>query len=209
MSWFKKISMPLPFERPIDKYPGGGYYNIDRIMSEETAEKEKLHRHKPEYLGSGSFGVAAIDPKTNSVVKYSAERNEYEIAKFLFHNPCPCFVKILEEPTIIQSTGKPVYSIVTEKVRELFESEEDKIYLMNLRELAERRPENYLREYENKLMKYPENEFIIKKHQELYECLQQNGYYCEDVHGGNIGFNSQGKLVILDLGLVSKCITVN
>ena len=93
MNWLFKIAVPLPFTTPFREwgYMPRGAKEIDRMMSEETAENEAIDN--PDYLGAGELGLAGRLPDGH-VRKYTDAKSEADNAEYLIAHPEPCFPKI-------------------------------------------------------------------------------------------------------------------
>lgn len=198
MNWFLKViaqskPMALPSHPQKNDIIGPGYYRIDGLMRDKTAEEIQRKFPGVEYLASGSFGVAN-NCGNNRVCKLTDDRNEAQFAYYISQNPDPFIIKVYE---VYEIQEKPaLWLIVSEKVRPLF-NEEKKLYEKSrLREI-------YGEHYEK--MDFPNEFYIIdKKRKDLINYLSgQFNYDRNEVHSNNVGWNEQGNLVLLDLGFPS------
>ncbi|KKN50718.1 hypothetical protein LCGC14_0629790 [marine sediment metagenome] len=171
----KAKPMPLPYrstikylEPPIGnewlhKYHGSGAFDIDKIMSEEAAEKEEKKRPSMTWLGHGNMGIAYQDK--GKVIKYTDESSEAKAAERLMRSPIPCTVSVYD----VELVEDRLWSLVLEKVKPITWKE-------------------YSEAMESGLV------------EELNDCLIEHGYFIDDVHWKNLGWNQDGDLVLLDLG---------
>jgi len=86
-----------------------------------------------------------------------------------------CVVKVLLPPEAIQSD---LYKITLEKVINLTTEQ--------------------INNFEN-------DENIAENYRSMERCLEENGYCTTDASPENIGYNSVGNMVILDLGAIEYC----
>jgi len=224
MNWYKEIKFaapPLPSYRGIDDISYGpskrrtGIDAIEIALTEEKAEKEKRRNPPLTYMGSGAWGIA-YEPgiSENIIVKYTTDDTEYISAK-----------RILE----MQEGGRNVPGIATVFYAEEIDEGIYKIYLEKAFPLTreEARMVNALsHENNNVIEEHNFNEYyeffmsdykkafvsgvnlkIIReaynKFRELIISLKPAIIWFRDVHGDNIGKNSKGDYIILDLGSIS------
>lgn len=185
-NWLKKISqkkpMPLPFSSE-GLLGGKGLEEMDFSMSRETADFEKQRHPDINFWAAGNKGlVADIGDK---VVKYTFSQKELETAKKIMYarqdgDPIECVAQVydIEE---IQHHPEYIGKIVFEKVTPLIIPKAKNQF-------------EYVTDDEIKAM-YTENEY-----EELLDCLESNNISYYDSHTANLGRNSQGKLVLLDIG---------
>lgn len=196
-NWLQKISqfkdMPVPHPDTIPEYNKqqeyGGHYNIDTIMTEETARSEES-KHDFRYLGDGMMGL--VFHKNGRTYKYVADDDEVAGAERAYENPLSCIANVLEPPRMVQEYPKPIWLITMEKVELLNDFEQDVI-----------------RDYRNKIqgetyndiiLDMSESQSIIQNYDNLVDCLETNSFGSNDAHAENIGYDSQGNLVLFDLG---------
>lgn len=190
-------SMPLP----IDKPPSGGYHGlnrIDNVMLQEISDQVK-EEYKPEYLGHGDMGVAMTHTKSDSVLKLTEDYREARTAKLQQVKNYPFLVKIFQVKQI-QNNPDPLWLIEMEKVQTLNYWQKN-VYLSL----------NFEGSYESNLPLALEvapsipKEWVDQYLKQLLELKQElsfgNSVRSKDAHTGNIGFNSEGTLVLFDLGL--------
>jgi hypothetical protein len=216
VSWMERCSqakpMALPVEIPSDNKKGTGNRGIDyvdRVMSEETAQKEREKYPGMSFLDAGNRGVAITVPYTIQdesgntklvVMKYTTHPSEYKTAKFLLTRPDlngKLFAKVIEADMAQGEAGQyeALYRIVMEKVDPLNKEEV-----------------NFINEflYGNKGPNCPpintlpmwavEYTYVYDSYCELISNLKTSGFKTSDVHGKNVGWNEDSELVVFDLG---------
>lgn len=212
MSWFDihrrqavktAKDMPVPFgerdKRPInqDKIKGRkGSDFIDVIMHDVTREDEENAFPDMKYLNQGNRGIV-YDLGNGKVLKYVFERNEYETALYIQQNPIPCAVRIFDVQMVQKGDGN-VYRIISEKLLPLKRKKDIDII-------------NKLRDFIKPIItqkglggfkSIPSNirNGVAADYLDMCHCLVSRGYSISDAHGENVGYNSEGNLVLMDLG---------
>ncbi len=197
MNWLQKISqvkpMALPFTVPQSDIFSGGVDAIDQEMLQETADQE-VDRLNPEFLGSGSMGVAGITPE-GLVVKYTAEHDEAHIAQHFMNNPIPCLPIIYEVKRLQQF----LWAITMEKVKLLTNSEECQV-ITALNNQLQYSSSNSLKMIQELTSKYPYLEKLVDDYNTMMACLKEHKITPGDLHDDNVGYNKDGNLVLFDLG---------
>jgi len=222
MSWFKRAQsakpMALPFDRPdkntlnTDNYSRhpGGLIHIDRLMTQDTADREK--QRNPQFLGSGSVGVA-VDLGNGRVGKYTDDYPEANFAKWVKDNPVPCVVRVYDvinvqkqntDPASATRT-EPIWMIVMDRVQTLSPSE---IKIANdyaIHGWRQQANDNlneagFRSSHEFALKKYPQQKDFIDRLFNFAKQLTTHGINTDDARGENIGYDKQGNLVLIDLG---------
>lgn len=182
-SWSYKFgqskAMPLPVsEEQIQEYVGDGYIpsgirQIDRIMTQETADLEMARLNDINMLGAGAEGVAIthIVDGRKIASKYAQQPDEAELAKYAMTINIPCLPKVYDVIDLQRRLGakKSLWRIDME----LCSPCDISIYHFYNHEEVE----------------------------QLERCLRVHGIRCQDIKPQNVGRNSEGSLVLLDFGL--------
>lgn len=199
VNWLKKLNQAKPFPVPFktrDKIPfrgketqDFGAWNIDQSMNEEEANKEEMMHPDMSYLGQGNVGMAYQTPE--SVIKYTSDLSECEAAERLYQNPIPCAVRVLSSPVILND--------------HLAKLELEKVTPLNLqqKEVISAAYDCYDQERTSDCLDQLDSHYdqkLILDYRILRECLWSNGFDPIDAHHDNVGYNSKGELVLLDLG---------
>jgi len=194
--------MALPFDDA--EIPGGaekGYWDIDGVMNQETADQEKVTR-SPEYLGSGAYGLA-VEFSNGHIGKYTDDEGEVCFARSLIKKPLLCFVKVFAVKRIQRKT--PLWVIEMEKLQTLDTNERDIFqasridFKYNYRGPKPSR-EKFVEGCINNLKNPEEDGHLSGAFWDLIDCLSRENIKASDAHARNVGWNYEGKLVILDLG---------
>ena len=195
MSWLLKIAVPLPFSTPFKErhYTPRGAREIDRMMTEETAENEAIDN--PEYLGAGELGITGRLPNGH-VIKYTDAESEARNAEYLMRLPQPCFPKIFN---VKKSQEYPVelWRIEMEFARKLSNLEG---FISDLY-MAGQSLEDILRYIESE--KGPVSARmavkVVNALREFNECHTRSYVSPSDVHTENLGWIGK-RIVMFDLG---------
>lgn len=213
-NWLSKLCqskpMPLPFRGDgiRDKLPirdQKGWDNIDHTMSQETANSEA--NYGPEFLGSGAHGIATTAP-SNTVKKYTTRRSEAAAAKMIMQNPRDHLVKIITVDQI--QTSPNLWSIQMERCKTLNELEKR---VINATENGEFNQPRDFRKFLNNaifgkhLTPQELDDPNILNHIELlylqfcavWKDATTIGLGHPDASANNVGWNSNGDLVLFDL----------
>lgn len=203
--------MPVPFEQSQSIHrrngPPFGGAEIDFTMRQDEAFDEELKFPRLKYVGQGNQGLAYYDPDSNSFVKYTTESKEADAAETAMQINAPCTAAIYE----VNRVGKAgVYRIRSEPIRTLQKNQSKiitKIYFkyvlqseytkLDFGTIARFMPVN-IRQHSK----------LIYDYIDMLNCLAENGFSLSDTHGGNIGYNRNGRLVLFDLG-AGRSITRN
>lgn len=121
MNWYKlykQASPPLPVdisEEDRQFVPAvSGASRIDRLMSQETADKERLRLNSPVYLGTGTSGLV-VDTQDGYVTKYVSDESDAEMASSLIGvNKYP--IAKVRSVQLVQEDPK-IWAISLEKVK--------------------------------------------------------------------------------------------
>ena len=198
--------MALPFA-PIDT-DAPGYQEIDHFMTEDTASEER--EHVPSYLGSGGWGVAVEFPNGH-VGKYTSDRNEAQFAQSLIETPLPCFVQIFTVRQVQRSSKsiRDLWIIEMEKVKELSKRSK-RIYSASQMRWSIYPQRSGIIDRDTFVQSCiddsdnPEKDgYISGALWDLFTCLLEYNVIVRDPHSDNVGWNSDNRLVVFDLGLAS------
>jgi lysozyme family protein len=190
--------MAFPVTIPyIDPKTDTGAYRVDERMSEETAEAERERHGDPQWLGSGQFG-AAIECKPGFACKYTDDPGEAAAAEKA-QQATGGVVKVHEVKQI--QNEPPLWAIITDKIRTLDSFEQDE-YLV-VRKALFRFPEEQKERFQRydqaanpQKLKELDNAATKMIHQ-----LTSQGFTIEDINPSNVGWDSEGNIVLFDLGL--------
>ncbi len=210
MSWLRKICqckpMALPFDRTeLPERPNYtnkdevGVRVIDKKMRDDTAKKEQ-ENWDPHYLGSGSFGVA-VDLGNNIVGKYTEDPYEADMASHIMHKNLPCFPKIFS----VDQIQNDLWRINMERVTPLGNRFDPELVPMLRWALETSQNAQILENKIDKLLtRFDENEGTMKlvsDYCDMAKCFLANDIKSHDAHEHNVGYTSDGRLVLFDLGL--------
>lgn len=200
-NWFKRYKiadMPLP---EATDYPNTSHYLLekyDSLISQETVDELKIKYPNLKYIGQGSFNIA-YDTGKGTVLKMLSDFNEYSIYKKYKDINISCIVKILD----IFRIGY-VFFAEMEKIR-LLNIEEKSIinkirdfYFINFMFINNDKSVEEIYGYTRHHLKVDEE--LLLKYIYFIKCLWNNGFSDLDAHYNNIGYNSNGDLVLFDLG---------
>jgi hypothetical protein len=203
MAWLYKISQAKPMALPFDVYPVDddklGLSEIDLSMIPETAEREKK-LFNPSYLGAGNMGIA-VELRDGRVGKYTNDKYEARKADRLKDLGLECIPEIYEvrevqkQDILKLKVLYPLWMIIMEKVKTL--PQDAKKVINGISRDSYSKAE---KEKEAKIARSPEHRKLIDDYIEMLQCLEMNGIGLRDAHGGNVGYNAQGRLVLFDLG---------
>jgi len=128
-NWYHKIAMTLPdFKNlPEEEFYPTGLESIDERMIEQKAKEESEKHPGWEYIDSGSYGAAFVNPDNPSeLVKYTTHEEEYiainqvlNLQKEKGVNSLPGLIPIKN----IEIISSGLYKINTEKMEQLNETE--------------------------------------------------------------------------------------
>lgn len=195
--------MPLPFEvSRREREHHMGYERIDNRMSQETSDQ--LQQDYPEMLGgdAGAIGVA-LRSAPGEMTKITHDWSEAKAATAVFENPVNWIARILEEPKMIQG-NPPLWRIRMEKVQTLddpmaifatqFYYRDDANNYPDVEELPQ-----MMRMGGMDMDRYDE---VVKIHAHMKYIFDRNrqSFWITDIHGGNVGWGSDGNLKVFDLG---------
>lgn len=226
MSWLSRISqkaMPLPFDMDyIEHHYNDGAFDIDDMMNEDTANQLRQD-YNPEYLGSGSEGIALQDPgRPNVVMKITNIPSEAKVAEIQKNMGYPFLVDIYKVTQIQSETDANLWSIEMEKVQTLTDKQKNLYddfsgYVYKITD-----PYDAVHEFLNFIKRYSDfdtniqdkygfsfdnnqsvaeaSAMLVKIH-EFYRQLLNSPVSSDDSHSDNVGFNSKGALVLFDFGM--------
>lgn len=180
MNWYKlyKQAEPLPVDIPPEEgWQHIGAQEIYRDMNMDTVREEFKKRPGATYLGSGSGGVA-LEIGNNRVIKYTQKEWEANAAEALIGNTRLPVAKVYSVSRI--QSDPNIWAIEMEKVK----------------------PYTQFVSQENDPMAMNDERFDYGKwrmdSKQLMEDLFEAGLSW-DVNQRNVGYNSEGKLVLFDL----------
>lgn len=204
MTWLKRAQskpMALPFDRTQLPFGSGyeGIGKIDQTMTEETARKEQ-EKHNPEYLGAGTYGLATVTPMEPEVVrKYTRDEAEVQNAKQLKEHPIPCTAVIFDVIRIQEYP--PLWVVESERVKQLPRHERlmlQQVFIAYPQgDFLFKDPQTIL-----KAIRFAPNSMniqLMEKFLQMAKCLREYDLD-EDMHPGNLGYNSDGDMVLFDIG---------
>jgi hypothetical protein len=203
VNWLAKLNQSKPFPVPFntrdnipiskarDPSTPWGAWNVNEVMRPEEAEFEETSHPNMSYLDQGNVGV--VYDLGDSVIKYTSDVSEAQSAQEIYENPIPCAVRVLQPPTMINDK---LAKIVLEKVTPL-NSAQKKIIWDAVDTYENNRGET-LEDMIERLS--PTERQLVLDYDYLRNCLWENGFNSGETHEHNIGYNSEGTLVLLDLG---------
>lgn len=202
--------MPLPtntLRQQEDREDGAaaGIHRTDEMMTQETADMLRQQYPEIDYGGAGAIGIA-FQTGPNEMLKVTRDWREADIAKIVFNNPMDWIVPILEEPRMIQDDPS-LWGIRMKKIQPIADmgleimigdltkrkiglnfpnSEQFRILVRDVRgyDLADQE--------ETAMKLYFQIKYIMKRNEE--------SLWLTDIHGGNVGWDDDGKLKVFDLG---------
>lgn len=131
-NWLKKYGqrkpMAVPWKRNYPQRPGE--INIDKLMEESEAQKER-QRGITEFVGSGqSTGIGGYPDRPDRVVRYIDARwhNDLEVVQQLLNNPLPCVVQVYN----LRQVNNRLWAAEVERVKPLDESEKQPFNTVDL-----------------------------------------------------------------------------
>lgn len=220
MSWLCRAqkSMPLPFGTSPTNIGGD---KVRARMTEDQAKSEEEFHPDLEWLGEGTEGIAFTT--RGMALKYTTGTGEAEAAKHVWHNPCPCVVRIHAVREVQPVHHYPVYAIVMDRLTELNDKEKNWLskvasameshhYTATFRYKDRINPEYQPLSFEqvidqlNKPVAWlepkptPQLMPFLKEAYALCICLLNQGFFLTDVTGRNVGRDPQGTLRLFDLG---------
>ena len=217
MNWYQlyKKAMPLPVTLPVEVPIELGIKRYDKRISEETAKSEREKYPNMKYLGYGCFGVA-MDIGDNKVLKY-VEQKEAATAAMLqgFKGKYPT-VKIYDIIEVQKEINNEnvhvtaVWAIITEKLKKLPVNISAQWYrfINKIVKLVENNEEDKLTDdqKDDLILEYADRFHVNQNEAEYYvneaenlTTLREVGL-AYDMHDENVGINSEGRIVLLDLG---------
>lgn len=206
-SWINSLSpespkaMPLPFVPP--KYETQrGIKNIDTNMGQDTSDQLQEKYPDLEYGGAGAYGVV-FQPRPGEMIKVTRDWSEANTASAVFKTPTDWVVPILSEPKMIQEEP-PLWTIHMKKLDPLdleferlvtnlavkhedgrFPNTEEIVLMLKMEGIE-------LDRYDEAFEIYAEMQHILDKN--------QSSFWLTDIHGGNVGWDSDGHLKVFDFG---------
>lgn len=194
--------MALPFADPPANFylghPGHrGLSKVDEWMTEDVA-REQEKEFSPEFLGAGNLGVVVQLPD-GKIGKYTADANEAFISRWAIRNRLAC-LPIIYDVRELQEDPQ-LWVVIREEVTPLNREE-----LIAVRDIAYTLNDEDLESARRKVMVDPRYSYglegeLATKFLDTFECLYNNGIGTQDFYGRNVGYTSDGRLVLFDLGL--------
>ena len=188
------VEIPTNYRTPYYKCKPSGATNIDREMSEETADAQKAEYPDMDFLGSGASGLV-VDLGPNIVGKYTTFINETVAAKKIQEFKPKCFIEVYDVKQIQNS----LWLIVCEKVKVPSHLELSVLYhaRMQFATLQYVLQSVHVKPFSSDAQVV---EHTYKKFKEWKDNLRQSDFDYSDDHPDNFGWNRNGDLVALDLG---------
>ncbi len=199
MNWLQKTSQSkpmLPFARP-ENFERG-LELIDKVMEPEVADEERM-RLRPGYLGSGGMGLAGLT-SGGLVVKYTQDKDEAAIAEAFMGKKTPCLPMVHD----VRELQDSLWAITMEKVKTLPPKREIYwmiTYLSNMLYEPQEDFDEHLKSFSKIVLEFPYLRKIADDYNKMIECLESNNIVPGDAHSGNVGYNTNGSMVLFDLGL--------
>ena len=197
-SLFRQARQALPIMEDMPMvYEKRGIDKVDAMMRENVAEQESKIYPDLKYLGHGGYGL--VGESLGKAIKYTTEKDEIDTAVKLLKAQKNRGVKHLPGIVAIYNIRKmnpSLAAIEIEKVKPL--SGEDNVrafYLLSRNTDIPDVHEQLKRNVPENVLVAMEQGIANVKH--LATELKLN---IVDFHDGNVGFNSQGEFVVLDLG---------
>ena len=199
MNWYSTLKHAMPLPSVQNNYPNphegwGGILAVDEQLPQEAADEINQTHGDLSYLGHGANGIAFTHKNPNSVIKLTKSRQEAERAFQLRSHNIPCVVSIFD----VQQVANSVWKIETEKVQPLTPEDRSYIKWVGLlgKDKSDERIERTILSPEEKanLSRY------VKEYTSFLACLESNGVPSADVKRDNMGRNSKGHFVLLDVG---------
>lgn len=203
MNWYEKSKIQIRSQNTrsnIFNYFKGIYYDIPHDVS-ELIEKRYPNAKR---LGSGTNGVA-FDIGNNKVLKVTKDTSEAIFAaKYLGHDFMHIAqvyaIDILYKKIVNSKNSSHIWGIILEKVDPLSEKDTilvNKIINEYLYSEDSEDSENS-EDSEDSEKKY----FIKKQLISLINELKSQSFGIDDIYADNLGWDSNGNLVVLDLGFL-------
>jgi len=212
MNWLQKISqkyMPLPtntLRQQEDREDGAaGIYRTDEMMTQETADMLRQQYPEIDYGGAGAIGIA-FQTGPNEILKVTRDWREADIAKTVFKQPLDWVVPILAEPEMVQE-DPPLWGIRMKKLQPIV----DTGLALMISDLTIRSSRNgfpnpnQARVLINDVRGYDladQEETAMQLYAQIKRIMELNekSLWLPDIHGGNVGWDDDGRLKVFDLG---------
>lgn len=209
MNWLQKLCqrakpMPLPFDVPEGitnelESRGMGSPRIDERMSQETADMLQ-DQYGVNFLGAGNEGVAGYYDRegTDAVMKLTDSEREAKMCQYIQQIKPPCTPMIYDVQQV-QYEPYELWAISMEKVQPI-EEDSDMWFAANEMSYDLPYPNDVSESSQWIVEKYPNLTNFRQKYINMTECLLDHDIWTRDAHAANIGFDSEGNLVLLDIG---------
>ena len=198
-NWYKKLvnaDSPLPIVEGLPEENTLALEELDALDT-ETIEKENKLYPNLKYLGHGCHGLATEQRPEGRVIKYTTSIKELQSAKIILEQQkiqnishLPGIVGVYD----VREIKGNISSISMEKVRTLNDEEF----------LTFGYAFNGKRRYGHPVSEDEINQELFRKMEEGITIIKQTATELEmplwDLHANNVGWNSEGELVLLDLG---------
>jgi len=220
MNWYRKINKQSDQALPgVDTIPGRDYdtcgregiNELDLALTEEDAQgQDKLHPDL-NYLGAGNYGVAyETSPDQPVVVKYTRDYDEYENARAILlvqenigGGTVPGVVHVFKAEKVNEEIDKiwleKVSLVPRNEVNIINKMGPNRIKSMVEQEMSEDYVLIALSSEGLKDVRSPEFVQVYQKLHRFIEKLNEN-FQHYDLHSGNIGIDSDGEYLLLDIG---------
>jgi len=218
-----KIAVPIPLEEDWEKREKEmgmapvSYKELDNIIPKEGVEEIEDRYPNAKIIDGGHFGLV-YDIGDNKILKITYDSSEFVLASELMEMNSSVFVDIYDVDQKYGNRSR-YWTIVAEKIEPL-NSNQKKIVgdiiakyrvFMPLMLRRGREEKEVWFEFVNALKQHGYFDKIQNKNFfNLFSSFVQNlndegiSLYESDIHNNNIGFNKNGRLVILDLGGIEK-----
>lgn len=205
--WLRRVSqkyMPLPAPVPPEERSlHQGVERMDERMTQETADQLRQQYPEIEYGGAGTFGTA-FQTGPNEILKVTHSWEEANRAQQVFERPMDWIVPVLAEPQMIQE-NPPMWGIRMKKLQ-IIDDVELEIFVTQLGF------KSYLPDFDSNWAQEMIQDMIQKDShlnvqnvayiwdQVQYILEQNNDTFGIEIHGGNVGWDDDGRLKVFDLG---------
>jgi hypothetical protein len=234
MSWWKrpKLAMPLPAadNYPQDRInmPGTTLRQMDLDITQDTANNVSKQHPDLSFIDNGQYGAAYTTSNPNTVVKITRDRTEFIAAQRLMKTPSPCIVGVksaveIQGPNEYDPDTEHYYKLELERVQPLSKQDrgvvDELVYYVaygriktleyilkqKVAGMEWRDPPPTQEQYATMTQNITR---LYGPYQQMLNCINAAGFSPNDCHGNNVGWTTDGRMVLLDLGGISKEETV-
>lgn len=198
--------MPLPAAVPPDERRlHGGVDRSDTRMTQETADQLSQQYPEIEYGGAGTYDTV-WKTSPGRILKPTGSWKEKNNAQFVFEHPADWIVPILSEPQIIQE-NPPMWGIHTKELQKITNIYLE-IFITNLGfkslipDFESEWAQDAIQSDPDLVWNVDIKEIENTYNQVQYILEQNNNHDMLDleIHGGNVGWDDDGRLKLFDLG---------